>query len=179
VLGFVIARLLFYHFEPFLQPFSFRLFSDRFSHFLPGPASDCDPPPYASHIATIIGICHHTNLICGDGILLTFCLGWTLIMSLLILPPNFHFSSSRDSRCEPLHLALQLVFSRELQQDIRRKDEHRVFPLVFSLQSHSWAGCVLIFSRKLLLHSSLPCIILCNRIIQSKPCNPKGYYNIP
>jgi hypothetical protein len=39
-------------------------FSDRVSWFLPGPASDQDPPPYTSLIPVIIGIYHHAQLVC-------------------------------------------------------------------------------------------------------------------
>jgi hypothetical protein len=47
-------------------------FSDRVSCFLPGPASGCEPPTSASHVAGITSVNYHTGLICWDRVLLIF-----------------------------------------------------------------------------------------------------------
>jgi hypothetical protein len=64
-----------YHLSHTLSPLLFIYFSNRVLH-CPGPASDHDVPIYASHVVGIIDIYHHTQLVGGDEILLTFCLGW-------------------------------------------------------------------------------------------------------
>jgi hypothetical protein len=43
--------------------FDLSYFSDSFSHFLPRLASEHDPTNYASHVAEITAVYHHTQLI--------------------------------------------------------------------------------------------------------------------
>jgi hypothetical protein len=45
---------------------------------------NCAPPIYASCIARIICMYHHTQFICRGGILLMFSLGWLQTTVLLI-----------------------------------------------------------------------------------------------
>jgi hypothetical protein len=78
-----VTRLL----EPHPQSFLFCSdFSDRVSHFCLGSAWNHDPPTYASYIAGITSIYHHTQLTC-DGGLTSFLLGLALNLYTLYLHP--------------------------------------------------------------------------------------------
>jgi hypothetical protein len=53
------------------------------SHFFAQAGVDSAPSIYASYVAGMTGVHHHTQLFIGeDGVLRTFCLGWpqTLIL---------------------------------------------------------------------------------------------------
>jgi hypothetical protein len=58
--GLVFARKVFYHLTHALTPFCFSYFLGRVLSFLPGPASDHNPPTHTSCVAGIKGMCHHT-----------------------------------------------------------------------------------------------------------------------
>jgi hypothetical protein len=58
------------------RPFSFSDSSDRVLHFCIGCPQTIIILPVAFHIAGIIEIKQHAKLICCDGVLLTFILGW-------------------------------------------------------------------------------------------------------
>jgi hypothetical protein len=47
--------------------FCFSYFLGRVLHFCPGLASDQYPPTYASHVAGIIDVPHHTWIVYWDG----------------------------------------------------------------------------------------------------------------
>jgi hypothetical protein len=63
--------------SPTTSPFCFSYFSGRVLYCLPGPAVDLDPPTSASCLARTTAVHHCTQLVCWDGVSLTFCLGRT------------------------------------------------------------------------------------------------------
>jgi hypothetical protein len=68
--------------EPYLQAlFALGYFSDRVPCFLPRPAVDGNPSTYASCVAQITGMYHHTCFLKWG---LTFCPGWPQTSILLI-----------------------------------------------------------------------------------------------
>jgi hypothetical protein len=53
-----------YHLSHPSQPIFFSLVIFQVgSHIFAGVILDCDPPTYASHIAWILGVCHHTQIV--------------------------------------------------------------------------------------------------------------------
>jgi hypothetical protein len=52
---------------------------------------DCDPSIYAPHIAGLIGVCHHTQLVCWDWVSWTFCLGCPQTWATVPPPTLFFF----------------------------------------------------------------------------------------
>jgi hypothetical protein len=88
--GLVLARQVLYYLSHASTPFCCSDFSDRVSHFCPGPASDCDPSTYASLIVGITGANHHIYLVIWDRVSVTFFsnLGWIWTAFLLSLFPK-------------------------------------------------------------------------------------------
>jgi hypothetical protein len=80
--GLTFARQEIYHFNHTFSLFVLVIFQIGSHTFCLGPALDHDLPSYASWVAGIRCSCQHTWLICWDGVLVNFCLGWpwTLIL---------------------------------------------------------------------------------------------------
>jgi hypothetical protein len=100
----VLARQGIFH-KSCPSPLDFSNFSDRVSHLLPGLALDSDPPTYTFCIARIIGMYHHTKLVCWKGVSLAFLPGLTLNWSLNHQSdlPDLHLPNSWDYRHGPSH----------------------------------------------------------------------------
>jgi hypothetical protein len=63
------------------MPPTLVIFSNKVLCFMPKPASIHDPPIYTSCVAGITGVCHHSQLVCWDGVC---CLTWPPPVILLI-----------------------------------------------------------------------------------------------
>jgi hypothetical protein len=69
----LLDRML-YHLIHIPSPFCFGFFWDRVSHLCPGQPGHRPPPHYASHVAGMTGMHHHTKLFTDwNGVFWTFC----------------------------------------------------------------------------------------------------------
>jgi hypothetical protein len=89
---FVLARQVLYLWAMPPVPFAFSYFSDRVLGFGLRQALHHDLSTYTSHISRITDVHHHTWLVCGNGILLTFLPKQASKHD----PPDLHFPSSWD-----------------------------------------------------------------------------------
>jgi hypothetical protein len=120
------------------SPFGFSYFSGRLLYFLPGPASDCDLPTYASCIAGITGVHHYTWLVFGVGGLADILPGLANNYD----PSDLCLLNSWDYRCA-LPLALLCIVMAEGFGGFLAMSTHR---LILRTSVRGTLGCWNVYS---------------------------------
>jgi hypothetical protein len=83
----LLVQQALYHLSYASNPICFTFFMGVGLCFCSGKL-DCNSPIYASCMARMTGMCHHTPLLLKMGVSLTFCLGWPGTVVLPISTPQ-------------------------------------------------------------------------------------------